>query len=145
MFCKNCGKELPESAKFCSSCGTPVAPAPEEPEGQHPAEDAAPAPESAPVTEEPAVTAGESTQTAADGAAAYMHRLGFDALGPEYALHLTQRYGGVAVFMRASVDHKDLHCSPHLFVQDMPRPYGTGRMCILYIRGRFFATCTNEA
>lgn len=24
MFCKNCGKELPENAKFCSSCGTPV-------------------------------------------------------------------------------------------------------------------------
>ena len=26
MFCKNCGKELPDSAKFCSGCGTPVAP-----------------------------------------------------------------------------------------------------------------------
>ena len=24
MFCKNCGKELPDSAKFCSGCGTPV-------------------------------------------------------------------------------------------------------------------------
>lgn len=27
MFCKNCGKELPDAAKFCSGCGTPVAPA----------------------------------------------------------------------------------------------------------------------
>ena len=26
MFCRNCGKELPDSAKFCSGCGTPVAP-----------------------------------------------------------------------------------------------------------------------
>ena len=83
MFCKNCGKELPESAKFCNSCGTPVAPAPEEPEGQHPAEDAAPAPESAPVTEEPAVTAGESTQTAADGAAAGTEAAGTETSGTE--------------------------------------------------------------
>lgn len=37
MFCKNCGKELPDNAKFCNACGTPVAPpapaaAPEIPE-----------------------------------------------------------------------------------------------------------------
>ena len=25
MFCKNCGSALPDGAKFCSSCGTPVA------------------------------------------------------------------------------------------------------------------------
>lgn len=32
MFCKNCGKELPENAKFCSSCGSPVAaPEPQDP------------------------------------------------------------------------------------------------------------------
>ncbi len=24
MFCKNCGKELPDGAKFCGQCGTPV-------------------------------------------------------------------------------------------------------------------------
>lgn len=24
MFCKNCGKQLPDDAKFCSGCGTPV-------------------------------------------------------------------------------------------------------------------------
>lgn len=24
MFCKNCGKEIPDSTKFCSSCGTAV-------------------------------------------------------------------------------------------------------------------------
>lgn len=26
MFCRNCGKELPDSVKFCSGCGAPVAP-----------------------------------------------------------------------------------------------------------------------
>lgn len=26
MFCKNCGKELPDSAKWCSSCGTQLVP-----------------------------------------------------------------------------------------------------------------------
>lgn len=31
MFCRNCGKELPDSAKFCSGCGTPVAPAVSQP------------------------------------------------------------------------------------------------------------------
>ena len=25
MFCQNCGKQLPDSAKFCSGCGQPVA------------------------------------------------------------------------------------------------------------------------
>ena len=24
MFCKNCGKQLPDEAKFCGNCGTPV-------------------------------------------------------------------------------------------------------------------------
>ena len=24
MFCRNCGKENPESAKFCPKCGTQV-------------------------------------------------------------------------------------------------------------------------
>ena len=27
MFCSNCGKKLPDDAKFCSGCGTPVSPA----------------------------------------------------------------------------------------------------------------------
>lgn len=31
MFCRNCGKELSDSAKFCSGCGTPVAPAASQP------------------------------------------------------------------------------------------------------------------
>lgn len=66
MFCKNCGKELPDTAKFCSGCGTPVAPAEpqaalvSEPEVQEPAvsaEDTAPVEEqtsAAPAAEEPA-------------------------------------------------------------------------------------------
>jgi len=33
MFCKNCGKELADNAKFCPSCGTPVA-QPEAPKEQ---------------------------------------------------------------------------------------------------------------
>ena len=24
MFCKNCGREIPENARFCGGCGTPV-------------------------------------------------------------------------------------------------------------------------
>ena len=43
MFCHNCGKELPEGAKFCSACGTPTA-VPAQPE-------AAPIDLDAPVTE----------------------------------------------------------------------------------------------
>ena len=27
MFCKNCGKEIPDGTKFCSSCGTAIEPA----------------------------------------------------------------------------------------------------------------------
>ena len=26
MFCDNCGAKLPENAKFCTSCGTPITP-----------------------------------------------------------------------------------------------------------------------
>ena len=29
MFCKNCGKELPDGVKFCNACGAPVTPPPE--------------------------------------------------------------------------------------------------------------------
>lgn len=43
MFCHNCGKELPDGAKFCSVCGTPTA-APAQPE-------AAPIDLDAPVTQ----------------------------------------------------------------------------------------------
>lgn len=33
MFCKNCGREISENAKFCSGCGTPVSqPVPAQPE-----------------------------------------------------------------------------------------------------------------
>ena len=47
MFCKNCGNELPELAKFCSSCGTPVSAA--APEAVEPEIPAAPAPAATPV------------------------------------------------------------------------------------------------
>lgn len=56
MFCKNCGKELPDNVKFCSGCGTPVAPpapaaAPETPAAAPEAPAAAPeAPVAAPET-----------------------------------------------------------------------------------------------
>jgi len=32
MFCKNCGKEVPEDARFCPQCGSPVSIASESPE-----------------------------------------------------------------------------------------------------------------
>lgn len=42
MFCKNCGKELPDGVKFCNGCGAPVAPAP----GEEPPIAGGPAPDS---------------------------------------------------------------------------------------------------
>lgn len=39
MFCTNCGKELPDNARFCAQCGAPVpevAPAPEPPKAEPP-------------------------------------------------------------------------------------------------------------
>ena len=27
MFCRHCGKQLPDQARFCNGCGNPVAPA----------------------------------------------------------------------------------------------------------------------
>lgn len=59
MFCKNCGKELPDTAKFCSGCGTPVAPA--EPQ---------PAPVSEPETREPVVPAENTVPEAEEVPAA---------------------------------------------------------------------------
>lgn len=51
MFCKSCGKEIPETARFCNGCGAPVF-RPEPPADPVPppesAPPAAPAPESAP-------------------------------------------------------------------------------------------------
>lgn len=38
MFCRNCGRELPENARFCNGCGTPVSvPEAEETAGAEPA------------------------------------------------------------------------------------------------------------
>ena len=46
MFCSNCGKQLPDKARFCDACGSPV---------REPVQAAAPAPEPVPVkTPEPA-------------------------------------------------------------------------------------------
>ena len=53
MFCRSCGKEIPENAKFCSGCGAPVPAPSEEPAAAAPVEEA---PE---VTGSPEVTAQE--------------------------------------------------------------------------------------
>ena len=37
MYCKNCGNNLRDSAKFCPACGTPVSPAASRPSGGEPA------------------------------------------------------------------------------------------------------------
>lgn len=58
MFCKNCGKELPDTANFCSACGTPVAPA--EPR---------PAPASEPEAQEPVIPAGNTAPEAEENPA----------------------------------------------------------------------------
>lgn len=53
MYCTNCGKEIPEGAKFCSGCGAPLVgatpaaqptPAPQEPGATSPAPATPPAP-----------------------------------------------------------------------------------------------------
>lgn len=73
MFCKNCGKELPDNAKFCSGCGTPVAPpapaaAPETPAAAPEAPVAAPeTPEAAPET---SVAAPETSEAVPEAPAA---------------------------------------------------------------------------
>ena len=48
MFCTNCGTQLNEGTKFCTSCGAPVAGPASEPEAQSSADVA---PESAPMPE----------------------------------------------------------------------------------------------
>lgn len=58
MFCKNCGKELPDTANFCSACGTPVASA--EPR---------PAPVSEPEAQEPVIPAGNTAPEAEENPA----------------------------------------------------------------------------
>lgn len=72
MFCTNCGKQLPDDAKFCSGCGTPVNPPAPPQEPEPPAEPVQlpqagfPQPEEAapgtPVSEDPA-PAGEPAPT----------------------------------------------------------------------------------
>ncbi|MBQ2101685.1 MAG: zinc ribbon domain-containing protein, partial [Lachnospiraceae bacterium] len=54
MFCSNCGKEIPDGAKFCGFCGTPT-------EAAEPAKEEVKAPE--PVVETPAVPAAEAPAT----------------------------------------------------------------------------------
>jgi hypothetical protein len=69
MICKNCGKEIPENAKFCGFCGTPVVQetadaVSEEADTKQPADEASAAsPEE--VQETPAEAAPEETEKAA--------------------------------------------------------------------------------
>lgn len=54
MFCKNCGKQLPDGAKFCGSCGTPTGVA-------QPVEAAPTEPPVAPVAEAPVAPVAETS------------------------------------------------------------------------------------
>lgn len=56
MICRNCGRELPDDARFCGRCGAPVSPA-------------APAAGSSAPASENAAPAAESTGAAQEGAA----------------------------------------------------------------------------
>ena len=60
VFCKNCGKELPDSAKFCSGCGTPVAPEATAPGAEPPVEETPVSP--APPAEEVPVPSASPTE-----------------------------------------------------------------------------------
>ena len=59
MFCTNCGAQVPDGSKFCTSCGSPIAaapapapaPVPSAPEPPAPEPVATPAPEPAPMPE----------------------------------------------------------------------------------------------
>ena len=59
MFCTNCGAQVPDGSKFCTSCGSPIAsapapaptPVPSAPEPPMPEPVATPAPEPAPMPE----------------------------------------------------------------------------------------------
>ena len=79
MFCKSCGKEIPEGAKFCSGCGTPVEPAqgaPEDQKGTNTVENAAPVYEHAPESGGSGAAAGVAAAGAAvaGGVGALKHR-----------------------------------------------------------------------
>ena len=50
MFCTNCGAQVPDGSKFCTSCGSPIAAAPAPAPAPVPS---APAPEPAPMPEPP--------------------------------------------------------------------------------------------
>ena len=39
MYCRFCGKQIPDQAKFCPECGADLAPAPSAAPGKSPAED----------------------------------------------------------------------------------------------------------
>lgn len=56
-FCGNCGSKLPDGAKFCGVCGTPVA----TPANHEPAPTPAPTPEPAPVSKQPQPQPAAST------------------------------------------------------------------------------------
>lgn len=56
-FCGNCGSKLPDGAKFCGVCGTPVA----APANHEPAPTPAPTPEPAPVSKQPQPQPAAST------------------------------------------------------------------------------------
>ena len=70
MICRNCGRELPDDARFCGRCGAPVSPAAPAAGSSAPAsENAAPAAGSGAPASENAAPAAGSTGAAQGGAA----------------------------------------------------------------------------
>lgn len=65
MICRNCGRELPEDARFCGRCGAPVV----RPAAAAPAAPSTPAPEQAAPAAEQSTPAAEQSAPAAEQSA----------------------------------------------------------------------------